>query len=104
MALFIWLFYVLFYDLLVIGATFLPKEGAANNFIFASLLGNPVDMVRVASLLVLGGKEVFRAAGAALLRSLGGETASIALLVAIPAVWIVVPFFFSQRVLEQQDI
>jgi len=103
-ALFIWFFYVLFYDLLVIGATFLMKERSANNFIFASLFGNPVDMVRVATLLVLDGKEVFGAAGAALLRFLGGEAASITLLVAVLVAWIVIPIFFSQRVLERQDI
>ncbi|MCI0387547.1 MAG: ABC transporter permease [Acidobacteria bacterium] len=103
-ALFIWFFYVLFYDLLVIGATFLMKERSANNFIFASLFGNPVDMVRVATLLVLDGKEVFGAAGAALLRFLGGEAASITLLVVVLVAWIVIPIFFSQRVLERQDI
>ena len=103
-ALFIWFFYVLFYDLLVIGVTFLLKERAANNFIFVSLFGNPVDMTRVGALLALDGKEVFGAAGAALLRSLGGETASMVLLVAALGIWIVVPFFFSQRSLKRQDI
>ncbi len=71
-ALFLWFFFVLFYDLIVIGGTFLMKERAANQFIFASLFGNPVDMVRVASLLALDGKEIFGAAGAALTRMLGG--------------------------------
>jgi Cu-processing system permease protein len=104
LALFIWFFYVLFYDLLVIGATFLLKERTANNFIFASLFGNPVDMVRVASLLVLDGKDVFGAGGAALLRFLGGETAGITLLVAVLVAWIVIPLLLSQRVLERQDI
>jgi Cu-processing system permease protein len=103
-ALFIWFFYVLFYDLLVIGATFLMKERVANKFIFASLFGNPVDIVRVATLIALDGKEVFGAAGAALLRFLGGGTASITLLVAVLVAWIFIPLFFSQRVLEHQDI
>ena len=67
LALFIWFFFVCFYDLIVIGGTFLLKERTANQFIFASLFGNPVDMVRVASLLALDGKEIFGVAGAALL-------------------------------------
>src|SRR5581483_4695777 len=45
-ALFAWFFFVLFYDLLVIGGTFLFKERTANSLIFGSLFGNPVDMVR----------------------------------------------------------
>lgn len=103
-ALFVWFFFVLFYDLLVIGGTFLLKERTANAFIFASLFGNPVDMIRVASLIVLDGKEIFGAAGAALLRFLGGGTASVLLLVAGLIVWTVVPFWLSQRVLRRQDI
>jgi Cu-processing system permease protein len=79
--LFLWFFFVLFYDLLVIGVTFLLKERTANVFIFSSLFGNPVDMVRVASLLVLDGKEVFGAAGAALTKFLGGEGKSLLLLI-----------------------
>lgn len=104
MALVIWFFYVLFYDLLVIGATFLLKERSANNFIFASLFGNPVDMARVASLLALDGKEVFGVAGAALVRTLGGEAASISLLAFVLICWIVVPFCFSHRIMKRQDI
>ncbi|MFN7948056.1 MAG: ABC transporter permease [Blastocatellia bacterium] len=102
--LFLWFFFVLFYDLLVIGGTFLMRERTANNFIFASLFGNPVDMVRVASLMTLDGKEIFGAAGAALTRALGGEAASILLLAGGLLVWTVIPFLFSQRVLKRQDI
>ncbi len=101
---FLWFFFVLFYDLLVIGVTFLLKERAANQFIFASLFGNPVDMVRVACLMVLDGKEVFGAAGAALTKFLGGERASLSLLIAGLIVWTVVPFLGARRLLQRQDI
>lgn len=101
---FLWFFFVLFYDLLVIGVTFLLKERTANQFLFASLFGNPVDMVRVASLMVLDGKEVFGAAGAALTKFLGGETASLALLIAGLLIWTVVPFLAARRLLQRQDI
>jgi Cu-processing system permease protein len=102
--LFLWFFFVLFYDLLVIGGTFVLRERAANTFIFSSLFGNPVDMVRVASLIVLNGKEIFGVAGAALLRFLGGEVASILLLIAGLTVWVVAPFALAQRLLKRQDI
>lgn len=103
-ALLLWFFFVLFYDLIVIGGTFLMRERAANQFIFASLFGNPVDMVRVASLLILDGKEIFGAAGAALTRMMGGTMASILLLVAGLLVWVVLPFCCAQRLLKRQDI
>ncbi len=103
-ALFLWFFFVLFYDLIVIGGTFLMKERTANRFIFASLFGNPVDMVRVASLMVIDGEEIFGAAGAALTRFMGGESASILLLMTGLLVWVIVPFFFSQQLLKRQDI
>lgn len=102
--LFLWFFFVLFFDLAVIGATFLMKEHTANNFLFLSLFANPVDLIRVASLLVLDGKEVFGAAGAMLLKFLGGKTSSIALLLSALAFWFVVPVYLSQRLLKRQDI
>src|SRR5262249_20520344 len=45
-SLFLWFFFVLFYDLLALGVTLLLKGQPANYFLFASLFGNPVDMVR----------------------------------------------------------
>lgn len=103
-ALFLWFFFVLFYDLFVIGVTFLLKERTANVFIFVSLFGNPVDMVRIASLMVLDGKEMFGAAGAALLRFFGGETKSILLLLCALALWIITPFLLARALLRRQDI
>ncbi|RPJ60888.1 MAG: ABC transporter permease [Acidobacteria bacterium] len=104
LALFVWFFFVLFYDLLVIGVTFLLPERTANTFLFASLFGNPVDLVRVASLIVLNGEQVFGPAGAALMRFLGGSTASIALLLVALFAWVVAPLFVARRLLNQQDI
>jgi Cu-processing system permease protein len=101
---FLWFFFALFYDLIVIGATFLLKERAANTFVFASLFGNPVDMARVACLMILDGKEVFGAAGAALVKFMGGERASLFLLLGGLVVWIVVPFLLAQRSLKNQDV
>jgi Cu-processing system permease protein len=102
--LFLWFFFVLFYDLLVIGGTFLLQERIANRFIFASLAGNPVDMVRVASLIVLNGKPIFGPAGAALVKFLGGDTASLLALAFGLLLWIILPIYLSSRSLKSQDI
>jgi len=103
-ALFLWFFFVLFYDLMVIGGTFLFTERSANVFLFTSLLGNPVGMVRVASLIVLDGKEIFGAAGAALVRYAGGDRSGIAFVLAALALWIVLPILATRAILKRQDI
>ena len=104
LALFLWFFFVLFYDLLALGGTLLLHRKSAHVFLFASLFGNPVDMVRVAALIILDGVTIFGAAGAALLRFLGGEAASLALLAAGLTLWIILPLMLAQRLLERQDI
>lgn len=103
-ALFVWFFFVLFYDLLVIGLTFVLKEHTANVFIFGSLFGNPVDMMRVASLMTLNGTDIFGPGGAALLRFFGGEHLSVALLVVALGFWVIAPLFGAQKLLKRQDI
>ena len=103
-ALFAWFFFVLFYDLLAIGVSLFFRGPAANAILFLSLFGNPVDMVRVASLIVLDNVAIFGAAGASLLRFLGGTGASLALLAGALVAWIGVPAALSHRMINRQDI
>ena len=104
LALFVWFFLVLFYDLLVIGAGFLLKERAANMLIFLSLFGNPVDLARVAGLITAGDATMFGAAGAALLKFLGGVVLSqVALLTALLA-WTVGPIALAGWILRHRDL
>lgn len=103
-ALFLWFFLVLFYDLLVMGITFLLREHTANLFIFFSLFGNPVDLARVASLISIDDPAVFGYAGAALVKFLGGVALAITTLIAGLLVWIVLPLIIANRLLLRQDI
>lgn len=103
-ALFLWFFFVLFYDLLALGGSLLFKGPSANAFLFISLFGNPVDMVRVSTLILLDNVTIFGAAGAAMLRFLGGQAASMALLVSALLAWWAVPIVLSARMLRDQDI
>lgn len=104
LSLFVWFFFVLFYDLLALGGTLLLSGSAATSLLFFSLFGNPVDMVRVATLIILDNAAIFGAAGAALLRFFGGQTASVLLLAAGLLVWIIVPLVAATRLLHSQDI
>ena len=103
-ALFAWFFFVLFYDLIVLGISLFFKGQTANYILFLSLFGNPVDMVRVASLIILDNVSIFGAAGAALLRFLGGSVLSVVLLVSALILWIGIPLAFSRHLLNKQDI
>jgi len=103
-AVFVWFFFVLFYDLLVIGSSFLFKEHTANTLIFGSLFGNPVDVVRVSCLMLLDGQSIFGAAGASLLKFAGGEKAGLVLLGLTLASWIVIPTAAAHILLRRQDI
>lgn len=103
-ALFLWFFFVLFYDLLVMGIAFLLEEHTANQFIFLSLFGNPVDLGRVGSLIAVDDPSVFGYAGAALLKFLGGAAPANLALIGGLLVWIVLPLIISDRVLHRQDV
>ena len=61
-------------------------------------------MVRVASLMTLNGKDIFGAGGAALLRFLGGERLSFAILLVALSFWMVGAFVRRAEVTERQDI
>ena len=100
----VWFFFVLFYDLLVIGATFLFKERTANTLVFGSLFGNPVDIVRVSCLMLLDGRNIFGAAGASLLKFTGGEGIGLLVLVLTLAFWIIIPAGLAHTFLRRQDI
>ena len=104
LSVFVWFFFVLFYDLLVIGSTFLFKERTANNLIFGSLFGNPVDIVRVSCLMLLNGKDIFGSAGASLLKFTGGEATGLTVLVLALAFWIIAPAGLAHTLMHRQDI
>jgi Cu-processing system permease protein len=103
-ALFVWFFFAVLYDLLVMGSVSLLHGAMANRVVFLSLFGNPVDLVRVAGLIAIGGKHVFGVSGAMLLRFFGGPLASMALLFAALLLWVFVPYVFASRQLRRLDI
>jgi Cu-processing system permease protein len=104
MSLCVWFFFVIFYDLAVIGLAFVLRERTANVLIFVSLFGNPIDLARVSSLLTLSDPAIFGAAGAALLRFLGGAARSYVSLGLALAVWLAAPLVLATRVLRRIDL
>jgi len=103
-SLFLWFFFVLFYDLLAIATTLFLRGGTANVMIFVSVFGNPVDMVRVAGLVILDNVTIFGAAGASLLRFLGGPLPAVSALLVALLLWIIIPVVTACLVIRRQDI
>ena len=104
LSVFVWFFFVLFYDLVVIGATFLFKEHTANTLVFGSLFGNPIDVVRVSCLMLLNGQNIFGVAGASLLKFAGGVGLSLIVLAGTLLFWIVAPIVATHFLVRRQDI
>ena len=104
LALFVWCFLVLFYDLIVMGVAFLLKEKAANLLISFSLFGNPVDAARVAGLISAGDATIFGAAGAAFVKFLGGGAMSQFVILSALLAWTAGPIALASRILRRQDL
>ena len=99
-----WFFAVILYDLLVIGINFLVPEYWGNRLSTAAVFMNPVDAARVATILSICGRELFGAAGAKLVRDLGGITQAVFCLTCALVVWAVVPLAASIQALKRHDL
>ena len=86
-ALAMWFVFVLFYDLVAIGIALLVNPQISKTVILISLFGNPVDLARVAGLLILGGASIFGTAGANLVRIFGSTTLGILVLAGGALFW-----------------
>jgi Cu-processing system permease protein len=100
----VWFFFVLFYDLLALGLTLLLEERTGNAFLFVSLFGNPVELIRVSTLLLTAGESIFGAAGAALVKFLGGRAAAFVSLAVALSFWSAMPLWFAARILNRRDL
>jgi Cu-processing system permease protein len=103
-ALGIWFFFVLFYDLLAMGVASLVRPQTANAVILCSLFANPIDLVRVSGLLILGGPTIFGAAGALLVRTFGSTAAPVFFLSLATLVWSALVLVVTGRTLSRQEI
>ena len=103
-ATFVWFFFVLLYDGAALSLASWITGPAGSRILFASVFGNPADLVRVVTLLVAGTPNVLGAAGDAWLRFLGGSTvapmaATVALTTGIAA-----PLIVGVRLMNRRDL
>jgi Cu-processing system permease protein len=103
-ALAVWIFYEVVFGVLILGTTLYLSPGPLKLVLTVGLLGNPIDTIRVLSLLQIGGLHLFGPAGATLLKMTGSATmASLYGLLGV-LLWIVVPVYLSIRIFRRQDL
>lgn len=101
----LWFLFSVLFDLLIIGLTFLLPEAYAGKVAMYGLFANPVGSARVSVLLQIAGKEVFGAAGAHILRAMGGSVqAAVVILTTSLTMWIAISLAMASNTLSRQDI
>ncbi len=103
-ALAIWIFYELLYGVLMLGTTLYLSPAVLKVVLSIGLLGNPIDIARVLSLLQVGGPHLFGPAGATLIKMTGSSFLASMVGLAGLLIWVVVPVLISIRIFKKQDL
>jgi Cu-processing system permease protein len=104
LALVVWFAAVVVFDVAVLGLASLLPSGTASRLLIVSVLLNPVDAVRTATLLGVEGTGAFGAASLAFFRFTRGAGGAAFLLGASVLLWIVVPTVLAVRRLQKADV
>jgi len=100
----VWIFFELLYGLLMLSTTLYLSPGVLKPTLLFGLLGNPIDIARVLSLLQVGGPHLFGPAGATLIKLAGSTGLATLFGVAGLLLWIVVPLLVSLRIFKKQNL
>ncbi|RLE28098.1 MAG: hypothetical protein DRJ65_00685 [Acidobacteria bacterium] len=100
----VWIFFELVYGMMMLGTTLYLPAKILKTSLLLGLLGNPIDIARVLSLLQVGGPHLFGPAGATLVKLAGSQTMATMFGLVGLAVWIVVPVLVSMRIFAKQDL
>jgi Cu-processing system permease protein len=100
----VWFFYIFLYDLIILGSTVILPLKAVKPVLLFALLGNPVDLVRVSVLTLIGGAEIFGPAGRTLHDLINNPWLVMLILSGIILAWIGLPIWLASRIFRTQDI
>ena len=100
----VWVFFEIVYGVLILGTTLYFTPQVLKYSLIISLLGNPVDIARVLSLISIGGLEFFGPAGATLLKMTGSSTVAMLYGLVGLTIWIIIPFFLSIKIFSRQNL
>jgi Cu-processing system permease protein len=103
-ALGVWIFFELAYGVIMLASTLYLPAKVLKTTLLVGLLGNPVDLARVLSLLQVGGPHLFGPAGATLIKLTGSAGVATAFGLAGLLLWVVVPLFVAVRLFKRQNL
>jgi Cu-processing system permease protein len=103
-ALGVWIFFELVYGVLMLATTLYLPAKVIKTTLLVGLLGNPVDLARVLSLLQVGGPHLFGPAGATLIKLAGSVPVATAVGLVGLLLWVVVPLFVAVRLFQRQNL
>ncbi len=103
-ALGVWVFFELLYGVLMLATTLYLSPNILKTTLLVGLLGNPIDISRVLSLLQVGGPHLFGPAGATLMKLTGSTTLASLYGLAGLMVWVVCPLAAAIFVFRRQDL
>jgi Cu-processing system permease protein len=103
-ALAVWIFFELLYGVLILATTLYFPPASLKLFLLAGLLGNPIDIVRVISLIQIGGPHLFGPAGATLIKLTGSSGIAILYGMAGLLFWVLAPMTLATRLFKKQNL
>jgi Cu-processing system permease protein len=101
---FVWFVFVLLYDGAALSLAGWLTGSFGGRILFASVFGNPTDLIRVAMLLVSGTPHVLGAAGEAWTRFLGGSLHAAVIAAGALVLWTAGPLAVAVRVMGLRDL
>jgi ABC-type transport system involved in multi-copper enzyme maturation permease subunit len=101
---FVWFFFVLLYDGAALSFAGWITGSLGGRVLFASVFGNPADLIRVATLSVAGTPNVLGAAGDGWVRFLGGSSEAAAAAAGALIAWMVLPLIAGIRLIRVRDL
>ena len=100
----VWVFFEVVYGLLILGTTLYFTPLALKYTLIFGLLGNPIDIVRVLSLISIGGLEFFGPAGATLLKLAGSSWMAMLYGILGLILWVILPLVLSFKIFSRQNL
>jgi len=103
-ATFAWFFFVLLYDGVALSLAGWLTGSFGGRVLFASVFGNPADVIRIVMLQTGGTSNVLGAAGEAWTRFLGGNVRATLNAASAVGVWIIAPLIVAVTSLRARDL
>jgi Cu-processing system permease protein len=104
LSLVVWFLFVIFYDLMMLASTVYLSHGTLKASLLLGLIFNPVDLIRVTSLIIVGSESMFGAAGVIAVKTFGSMGALVTLSFAVIIIWLIAPLALSLRIFKRQEI